>query len=69
MALKPGRYISIEKGPSAVSEPNMRISTVYFCLVIFIWSMVNRPWSMVVLDLLYVSDFSKPRQLSMDHRL
>jgi hypothetical protein len=32
--LKPGRYISIENGPKAVNEPNMRIKVMYRFLVI-----------------------------------
>jgi len=33
---KPGKYISIEKGPSAVKEPKIRISLIYFFVVIFL---------------------------------
>ena len=29
---KPGKYISIENGPSAVREPKMRINLMYFFL-------------------------------------
>jgi hypothetical protein len=34
IAGKPGKYISIEKGPSAVSEPNINTVKKYLCLVI-----------------------------------
>ena len=30
----PGKYISIENGPSAVNEPRIRINFIYFVLVI-----------------------------------
>ena len=31
---KPGKYMSIENGPSAVSEPKIRINFKYFAFVI-----------------------------------
>lgn len=34
IAGKPGRYISIEKGPNAVSAPNIKTVKKYLCLVI-----------------------------------
>ena len=33
---KPGKYISMVKGPSAVNEPRIRIREIYFCLVMII---------------------------------
>jgi hypothetical protein len=34
---KPGKYISIEKGPKAVNEPNIRINLMYFFFVIVVF--------------------------------
>jgi hypothetical protein len=33
---KPGKYISIEKGPSAVREPKIRINLKYVAFVIIV---------------------------------
>ena len=34
IAGNPGKYISIENGPNAVSEPNIKTVIKYLCLVI-----------------------------------